>query len=173
MALKTFLTEQKHYIVDDWVKQVLATYSPDAAQIFHRKKDRFANPIGYNVKAGLAECYDSLVGDGQPELGRQMEELIKVRAVQEFQPSAAMAFIFLIKGIVRHFAEKLKVEIEAADLFSFDGRVDKMALLVFDCYMGSRERLNQVRIRELESNRHILTDNAVCASRLSRKKKQA
>jgi hypothetical protein len=173
MALKTILAEQRHDIIDTWVKQVLATYSPDAAQIFHRKKDRFANPIGYNVKAGLAECYDSLAGDGEPELGKQMEELVKVRAVQQFQPSAAIAFVFEIKDIVRQFGEKLKMVLEPADLFAFDGRVDQMALLVFDCYMGCRERLNQVRIRELESNRHILTDNAVCPSRLTRDKKQA
>ncbi len=117
MALKTLLAEQRHDIIDSWVKQVLATYSPDAAQIFHRKKDRFANPIGYNVKAGLAECYESLVGDGEPELGRQMEELIKVRAVQQFQPSESIAFVFLIKDIVRQFAEKLKTEVDACRPF--------------------------------------------------------
>lgn len=171
MALKTLLAEQRHDIVDNWVKQVLATYSLDAAQIFHRQKDRFANPIGYNVKAGLTELYDSLIGDKVTELGKQMEELVKVRAVQQFQPSDSVAFVFLIKGIVRQFAEKLKVEPEPGDLFAFDGRVDIMALQIFDCYMGCRERLHQIRIGELESNRHILTDYAICPSRLARDKK--
>lgn len=171
MTLKTLLAEQRHYMLDTWAKQVLATYSPDAAQIFHRKKDRFANPVGYNVRAGLAECYDSLVGEEEPGVGRQMEELIKVRAVQQFPPSEAMAFVFQLKDIVRQFAEKLKMEVEPADLLALDGRVDRMALLVFDCYMGCRERLHQVRIRELESNRYVLTDQAVCPSRLARNKK--
>jgi hypothetical protein len=172
MSLKTLLQEQRHDIIDSWVKLVLSTYSPDAAEIFHRKKDRFANPIGYNVKAGLAECYESLTGDGEPELGKQMEELVKVRAVQQFKPSEAIAFVFLIKDVVRRFAEKLKTELDSSDLLIFDGRVDKMALLVFDGYMGCRERLHQVRIRELESNRHILTDRVVCPSRLPRDRKQ-
>ena len=173
MALKTLLSEQRHDIIDSWVQKALATYSPEAAGIFHRQKDRFANPTGYNVKAGLAELYDSLAGDKEPELGRQMEELVKVRAVQQFQPAEAVAFVFLIKDIVRSFAEKLKVELDPAGLFSFDGRVDRMALCVFNCYMACRERLHQVRIRELESNRHLVTDRAVCPSRLVRKDKPA
>ncbi len=48
-----------------------------------------------------------------------------------------------------------------------------MALQVFDCYMGCRERLHQVRIGELESNRHLMTDRAICPSRLTRDKKKA
>jgi hypothetical protein len=171
MDLQTLLTEQKAYILEQWGKQLLATYSPDAARIFGKQKDRFANPIGYNVKAGLAELYEALTGGEEPSLGRQVENLIKVRAVQQFLPSEAVAFVFLFKQIVREFARNLEVELDGESLQQLDNRIDRVALQVFDLYMESRERLHQVRIRELEANRHILTDLAKCPSRLARQDK--
>ena len=171
MTLHTLLEEQRAYILEHWVKLLLATYSPDAARIFGKQKDRFANPIGYNVKAGLAELFEVLAGEELPVLGRQMEELVKVRAVQQFTPSEAMSFVFMFKDIVREFAEKQKVEPEAEALERLDRRVDQVALQLFDLYMASRERLHKVRIQELEANRHILTDHAKCPSRLVREEK--
>lgn len=171
MGLETLLAEQKAYMLEHWVKLVLETYSPDAARIFGKQKDRFANPIGYNVKAGLAELFEVLAGTEQPQLGRQMEELVKVRAVQQFAPSAAVSFIFLFKDIVRDFADKQKVELDSKALATLDRRVDQVAMQVFDLYMACRERLHKVRIQELESNRHILTDRAKCASRILREEK--
>jgi len=173
MDLQTLLSEQKVYILEQWGKQVLATYSQDAARIFEKQKDRFANPIGFNVKAGLAELYEALTGGEEPRLGSQMENFIKVRAVQQFSPSEAIAFVFLFKQIVREFARKLEAELDAEILRQLDDRVDQVALQVFDLYMASRERLHQVRIRELEANRHILTDLAKCPSRLERQEDKA
>lgn len=165
MILKLFLAEHKDAILERWVTEVLATYSPDAATIFGRQKNRFANPIGYNVRQGLTELYDALAaGQISDRLSNYLEELVKIRAVQAFTPSESVAFVFYLKRIVRAVSDKAKENIDAVALAELDGRIDAAALSIFDCYMECRERLHKVRIGELESNRYIYTDFSRCPS---------
>lgn len=165
MELGQFLHENKEDILERWTAEVLSTYSADAARIFGRQLNRFANPIGYNVRQGLLELYDAIaagkIGD---QLSNHLEELVKIRAVQAFTPSESVAFVFYFKRIVRAVSGKSQQPISADDLATLDGRVDAAALSIFDCYMDCRERLHQVRIHELESNRFIYTDLARCPS---------
>ncbi len=156
---------KKTDILDAWINQVLGGYSADAARIFGREKDRFANPVGYNVREGLTEIYEALVADRtNPTLGSASFNLIQVRAVQEFAPSEAVSFIFLLKDLVRREAGS---ELDDKTLEQIDRAVDRMALQLFDHYMQCRERLFTVRLREIEQNRFLVTDGG-CPSRFLR-----
>ncbi len=166
MNLAHLLDQKKTDVLDSWIKQVLEGYSGDASRIFGREKDRFANPIGYNVRQGLSEMYEALISDpASPSLGRASFELIKVRAVQEFAPSVAVAFIFLLKDIIR---KETKSAIDEADLRMIDTGIDTMALQLFDHYMQCREQLFKVRLGEIKQNRFLVTDFARCPSKFLR-----
>ncbi len=72
--------------------------------------------------------------------------------MQDFSPSQAVAFIFLLKRVIR---EELESEIPENQLFDelmiIDSRIDDMALLGFDIYMGCREKIYEIRAKEAKN----------------------
>ncbi|MBU0486171.1 MAG: RsbRD N-terminal domain-containing protein [Proteobacteria bacterium] len=169
MKLSGLLAEKKSAIVKKWVNHLLGTYSLDSSGFLQKQTDRFANPIGHFVNEGLNGLYDILCDKDATDVTAILENLINIRAVQDFSPSRAVAFVFAIKKIVREVCDKEKENGELlVALPDFDKKVDNIALQAFDLYMTSRERLFQVRIKELKSGNYILTDRAKCSSAMLR-----
>ena len=164
MSIETLLAEKKKAIVQKWIDQVLDSYG--APDFFKKQKDRFANPIGSTVSDGLQKLYVVLVEDGDmAEASKPLEDIIKIRAVQEFSPSKAVSFVYLLKNIVRDELAREKNREEVLDLLAvLDPRIDKIALMAFDLYMDCRERLHQIRVNEVLSGRSALTDGTKCVS---------
>ena len=171
MDIKTFLIENNITILDRWTERVLTTYSPESKRIFKRHQEQFANPVGYNVAQGLKNFYKLFCNvEDLSQSAAELEQLVRIRAVQDFTPAEAVAFIFDLKGIVAEEYRRAKdIEFEPAAWLDFAGKIDQVALMVFDMYLACRERLYQVRISELKSGRHILTDEAQCPSALLRR----
>ena len=55
------------------------------------------------------------------------------------------------------------------DWLAFEARVDAAALAIFDMYMASRERINKVRITELQTGRSIITKDGCPSAFMDRK----
>ena len=167
--MKNFLAAKKKKIVQNWTDQVLDSYG--SPEFFKKQKNRFANPIGATVSEGLQEIYAILAEE--KELGliaKPLENIIKIRAVQDFTPSQSVSFVYLLKKIVRQeLAKDKKSSAGQESLAELDGRVDQVALMAFDFYMECRERLNQIRTNEVLSGRHTLTDGTKCVSAMLKK----
>lgn len=164
MSIKTLLTPKKKAIVQQWIDQVLDSYgSPD---FFKRQKDRFANPVGSTISNGLQNLFAILIEERElEEAANPLEDIIKIRAVQDFNPSVAVSFVYLLKNIVRHeLAREKNREEVLSTLAVLDERIDKMALMAFDFYMDCRERLHRIRVNEVLSGRSALTEGIKCAS---------
>ena len=164
MSIETLLALKKKVIVQKWIDQVLDTYG--SSEFFKKQKNPFANPIGSTVSDGLQKLFTILVEERElSEAVKPLEDIIKIRAVQEFTPSAAISFFYFIKDIVREELAKEKNREEVLSLLSvLDPRTDKIALMAFDIYMDCRERLHQIRVNEVLSGRSALTDGTKCAS---------
>jgi hypothetical protein len=164
MNLQTLLAEKKKPIVRKWTDGVLDTYG--SPEFFKKQKDRFANPIGATISEGLQKLYDILVGG--VELGaaaKPLENIIKIRAVQDFTPSQAVSFVYLLKTIVREELAKEKDREQILEsLPPLEAKIDTIALMAFDFYMQCRERLHRIRIDEVMSGRSALTDGTKCFS---------
>jgi hypothetical protein len=167
MRLQEALADREKEIVGKWVDLVLSSYQ--SAAFFKTKKDQFANPVGANIKEGLRDIYQLLLAGAEPAaLSTALDRIIRIRAVQEFTPSQAISFVFALKEIVR--AELTKTnETLPPELGAFEAAVDRSALMAFDIYMACRERLFQIRIKELQNGTHILTDGTQCASGMAEK----
>ncbi len=146
-------------IVDEWVEYTLKTYR--SSEFFRREKDRFANPTGANIREGLATLFDLMSKGADPETFKKpVDQIVRLRAVQEFSPSQAVAPLNAVKHITRNILAADKERSACiAELYDFEFAVDLAMLAAFDLYMESRERLYQVRIRELKSGTSILTDS--------------
>jgi hypothetical protein len=172
MNLETLLAPKKKAIIQQWIDQVLNSYGSPA--FFKKQKDRFANPIGATISEGLQDLYAILLeGRELGEAARPLENIIKIRAVQDFTPSQSVSFVYLLKNIVKAelAKEKNRDEIEAG-LSALEARIDRVALMAFDFYMDCRERLHQIRVNEVLSGRSALTDGMQCASAMLKRKQK-
>jgi hypothetical protein len=80
--------------------------------------------------------------------------MIRIRAVQDFLPSKAIGFVFLLKRVIQ---EELGREVRerglGEELLDFERQIDDLALLAFDVYMQCREKIFEVRIREVKAEK--------------------
>jgi len=169
MSIEILLAPKKKAIVQKWIDQVLDSYG--APDFFKTQKDRFANPIGSTISRGLENIFAILLEERElGEAAKPLEEIIKIRAVQDFSPSSAVFFVYLLKNIVREELSKEKNREEVLGTLSvLDSRIDKIALMAFDFYMDCRERLHRIRVNEVLSGRSALTDGTKCVSAMLKK----
>jgi hypothetical protein len=165
MDLAEGFRNHREKIVNKWVEYALSTYI--SSGFFVKERDQFANPVGGNVREALNRLFPLLVqGADSQQFIAPLEQIISIRSVQEFSPSQAVAPLNAVKHITREVfgADKERRHL-VQELYDFEFAVDLAVLAAFDIYMQFRERLHQVRIAEIKSGRHILTDSR-CPSKL-------
>ncbi|MDH5202873.1 MAG: RsbRD N-terminal domain-containing protein [Nitrospirota bacterium] len=153
MSLEELLLEKKPIIVKKWFHLILETYPADASQFLKKQKNQFANPVGHTISHGIKDLFEELLKGMNPDkISPLLDTIIRIRAVQDFSPSKAVAFIFLLKKVVR---EELKREIKehqlSDELVKFDSMIDDLALLAFDIYMQCREKIYELKTNELKN----------------------
>ncbi len=167
--LENLLLAKKKEILEKWEDTILGTYAPDTYVIFKQQKNPFANPIGHKVREGLKELFEVLCESSDREvLTPDLQELIRLRAVQDISASDSVSFIFKLKEITRKELGIKDVTTFYNDWLAFEARIDAAALAVFDMYTASRERLHKVRMTELQSGRNIITEGGACPSAILR-----
>ncbi len=154
-------------IVSKWVEYTLSTYT--SSSFFIKERDKFANPVGGNVREALTKLFQLLVKGAAPEeCVSPLEQLLSIRSVQEFTPSQAVAPLNAVKHITREvFAADKERSHLVDELYDFEFAVDLVLLAAFDIYMKYRERLYQVRMAEIKSGSQILTDSRCPSNMLS------
>lgn len=165
MDLAEAFRNYKEKIIDRWVEYTLSTYQ--SSGFFIKERDIFANPVGGNIREGLKRLFALLIkGADVKDMLPSLEQIIKIRSVQEFSPSQAVAPLNAVKHITREIlaADKERCHL-VAELYDFEFAVDLAVLAAFDMYMQCREQLYRTRIQEIKSGTHILTDSK-CPSAL-------
>ena len=150
-GLRNLLAQNRSVIVQQWFDRIVKTYPASSQSFIKEQKDRFANPVGSTILQGMEGLYEELLRDmDTPKIMEYLDSVIRVQAVQDFSPSRALSFIPSLKGIIR---EELKREIrekdETEELSALETRIDRLTLLAFDCYMKCREKIYEIRVKEL------------------------
>jgi hypothetical protein len=151
MKLTTLLIDNRKEILEAWVSCILDTYSVDGARFMKRQPNRFANPVGHTFAREAEHIFDVLVTDGDPQAAAaSIERINKIRAVQDFSASEAVAFIFFLKEAIRTVLKRSLANGALADqLLSLESKIDNMALKAFDSYMRCREKLFEIRCKDI------------------------
>jgi len=167
MDFKEALAQKKTAIVQTWIESVLASYSADGASFFTREKDRFANPLGYAAKSGLAAVFDQLIGEASgQEMPAELRQFVTLRSVQAFTPSEALRFVYQLKSILIAQLGQEVLLAAGAEWFALEARIDALALKIFDLYVEDRERLYQVKVNEYKNRNHVMA-GARCPSNMA------
>ncbi|MBU1003697.1 MAG: RsbRD N-terminal domain-containing protein [Proteobacteria bacterium] len=152
MHLTELLREHREAILDRWFDLIVKTY-PGLSSVFLHKKQRWGNPVGTNIEDAIAGLYDELLKDEAGEnLAPQLDRVVRIRSVQEYSPSEAVAILIFIKHVVReHFTEQINAgEVPVAEVLRFESKVDSMMLVAFDIYTKCRNQLFELRLEDFK-----------------------
>jgi hypothetical protein len=174
MNLGDLLEEKKSKIVEVWFRRIAETYPHESAQFLRAKGNRFANPIGSTIRSALGPLFDELLGGGDVDRASPfLDDIIRIRAVQQFAPSAAVCVVHMLKQVVRdEFAPEIKGGGFSDELAAFEGKIDQFALRAFDIYMSCRERLWQVKMNDLMKRPTLLAEGGMCPSYMLRREQR-
>jgi hypothetical protein len=169
LKLVDYLVLEQKAVLDQWFDLVLGTYAENTAVLWKKKDDPFANPVRHKFEAGMRGIVTALAACGQtPDAATftpLLDEIVRVRAVQDFTPSQATAFVFLLKKAVR---ETLWDKVTEHDLFvellALESAIDVLALLAFDIYCQCRGKIAELRITQIKKqyDRLLKRANLVC-----------
>ncbi|MEJ5227140.1 RsbRD N-terminal domain-containing protein [Thermodesulfovibrio sp.] len=147
MSIRDFLSKKRKAIVNKSFELTVSTY-PEESQSFLKDNSRqFTNPIGYNLYQSIEQIVEKIINEEPIDnFITPLEEIIRIRAVQDFTPSQAVGFIFLIK---KAFQDELEKEIEPLKVLDFLSRIDSLTLIAFDIFMKYREKIYDLKSKEL------------------------
>ncbi len=161
MELKDLLSQKKTSVMKRWYDLIMQTYPAETAMFLQAEKDPFANPVGSTIYRGMEGIYEGLLRETDPEgVSGFLDSIIRVRAVQDFTPSEAVSFVFLLKDVLR---EELKDDVDPEGLLVLGSRIDALALSAFDIYVRCREKLYELKANELRNWTSKLIERAAKA----------
>ncbi|MBF0105183.1 MAG: RsbRD N-terminal domain-containing protein [Deltaproteobacteria bacterium] len=155
--LKELLEHRQTEILKKWFDRVVNGYKPEAARFLTGGGDRFANPVRHTLLTEFENIFSFLWGEGGDErLSTALENIIKITAVQDKTPSKALGFIFVLRDLL--FEEvaadpALDAGIKQDMLVSCVHQTDSLVSLGFDIYSRCREKIYEIRIKEIKSQR--------------------
>jgi len=157
MSLEEILLKNKATILKRWLNLILETYPADTAALMRKDQNQFTNPVGSTISREIEGLFKGLLdGRNSEGLSASLNSILKIRSVQDFSPSRAVGFIFLLKKAME---ETLKSEIckeTMQDEWSkFLSKIDELALHAFDIYMDCREKICEIRINQAKSEREM------------------
>ena len=157
LALNDLLSRNEGAIVKRWLDLILETYPADTATLMRKDKDQFTNPVGSILSQEIEVLFKRLCEGSQKERCQaSLDSILKIRSVQDFSPSKAVGFVFLLK---RAIGETLKNEICKESVMDewlkFQSRIDDLVLQAFDAYMECREKICEIRINQARAEKEM------------------
>lgn len=151
-ALYVLLWPFKDEMAKRWIDIVHGTYPFETVGFLRTNKDRFANPVGYRTEEAAKVLMDSLFAETPDEeaVKKAVDEIIRVRAIQDFPPEMAVGIFFAMKDIVRDVVRNSQEPVAGMlpALWELESRIDAVALLAFGAYARNRETLHRLRVEE-------------------------
>ena len=149
-GLEKILAENQAAITKKWFTLAAQTYAVDTAKFLQSKSDPFANPVGSTMMTGLNGIFDQLIHSmDHAILHSHLDSIVRIRAVQDFTPAQATAFILTLKKVLREYLTKeLQDSRLAAEFIELESKIDQICLMAFDIYMQCREKVYQISANE-------------------------
>jgi hypothetical protein len=152
------LAAKRDAIVNEWLARTLDTYPERTSRFLAQEKDPFRNPVGHALKEAFPGLLDELFGAMDAgRLTTLLDGIVRIRAAQDFTAGQAVAFIFLLKKVIRGAVKGETQQSPARDgLAALEDRIDEIALLAFDLFMKCREQMYEIRANEAKRRTYLL-----------------
>ena len=170
MNLEKLLAKKRDRIVDKWINSVHESYPSETVEFFRHQRNKFANPVGAEISEAVGPLFDELLNENnQQNMFSLLDKIVRIRAVQDFPPSGAVAVVLLLKKVIR---DEMRKDIDTdglfEDLLEFESRIDYCVLLAFDVYMKCREKIWAIKLDEFKKRPFFIKGEARCLSYMVR-----
>ncbi len=170
MNLEKLLAKKRDRIVDKWIDSIQESYPSETVEFFRHQRNKFANPVGAAISEAVGPLFDELLnGNNQQNISSFLDNIVRIRAVQDFPPSGAVAVVLLLKKVIR---DEMRKDIDKdglfEDLLEFESRIDYCVLLAFDVYMKCREKIWEIKLDEFKKRPFFVEGEAKCLSYMLR-----
>jgi len=164
MQILEIIKDEKTVILEEWCQSIFETYPEETTNFLKNKLNRFANPVGHAVTQGVEALFKALIEESdKEEKEAALDEIVRIRSIQNFSPGQAVGFVFLLKKVVREkIAEHLQNKVDYDQLIAFESRIDRLAMSAFDVYAKCREQICEIRINETKRSYSKLLERTQC-----------
>jgi hypothetical protein len=140
--------ERRAELVCLWYDRIVGGYPAETERFLREQADPFANPVGFALRQDLAPVLDGLLDGRDPaDLAFDLDRVVRVRAVQDMRPSAAVGFVLDLKAAFEAVANDEPDAVRS----DFYQRVDRLLLAAFDVYSQCREQIFAIRVKEIRN----------------------
>jgi hypothetical protein len=152
--LRELLQPRAKAIARRWCEDGLTSYSPEALSALGSQQDRFANPLGHDLRVGTRVILDGILnGTDREAIRGALDNILRARAVQQMDASDALRFIFRLRDHIRaEVGDSLESQELRHEVDELERRIDEVVLMAFDVFTSCRERVHELRIAEVKRN---------------------
>jgi len=148
--LRSLLIEKRPAILKKWLGEIFDTYAADTSRFLKGEQDRFANPVGHTITKNAEYLLHGLIRkDDTASLAAHLEQIIRIRAVQDFTPAEAVSFIGSLKTVI---TGQLETEIHKYNLWDewgdFETRIDSLTQCAYELHTEMKKRIGIIRTKE-------------------------
>ena len=144
-------------ILERWVAKTISSYPGATLTFLTGQGVPFRNPVGHTVRRSLSTLLEQVRGEmDESRISAALDDIIRIRAVQNLTASQAAGFVLLLKPVLR--------EREAQTDPVIEDRIDRVTLMAFDQYTRCREQLAEIRWNERQRmlyGRHMAEGRSV------------
>lgn len=154
MTLQDIFREHRDTLIAEWTEAMLGTYPFETVGFLRSRKDQFSNPVGHITSAAAEAMYDAIAGEDVDlnVITTALEDLVKVRAIQQFSPEQALGVLCIVKPLLR---KKLMPQVREHGLFDAwldaESRIDSLLLMGFGFHAACREKLHMMKVDEYKN----------------------
>jgi len=150
MNLEHLLLQNKKAILQGWLHRIFDSYNPGTGKLLLNGGDRFANPVGYAISTGAEQILDALIrGDEPGTLHGCLEKIIRIRAVQDFTPAQAVAFMTDLKTVIRtQVTGGATKHGLLEELNGLDTKIDCLCTTSTELYISMKSQIRELVVKE-------------------------
>ena len=153
MKIYDLLAEKKPVVLKQWFDLIIETYPEETTSFLKNQNAQSRNPVTQAIYAGIEGIFDGLVNEAEAgKLNIYLDNIIRIRAIQDFSPSEAVSFMFSLKEVIRKELEKEICDQKMfKELLALESRIDSLANTSFEIYMKCRETLYENKANEMRN----------------------
>ncbi|MBG0775115.1 MAG: RsbRD N-terminal domain-containing protein [Desulfovibrionaceae bacterium] len=157
------MRDRREEIAGNWLDAIYKTYPLDTTGFLRNKKDQWGNPIAHRTERAVNGLIDALFAEGLDSdvVMPLLDDIVRIRGVQDFTASQAVGVVFFLKTILRKAAGRALDEPGAArQLLELESKIDSLALISFDIYTKCRDLIADMKVQEFKHSHYRLLQKA-------------
>ncbi len=128
-------------VAERWLARTIDSYPESARFRFISEADPFRNPVGHALQVNLRILTDEILDEmDQRAIEPAIDQLMRLRAVQNFAASDVQQFISDLKDVIAEVLGAVPAQLE--------GRVEELARVASKKYSMCREQIAALRAKE-------------------------